>query len=164
MSGPAPFDPSGASYAVLSVDDLSLLVPQRAVHALELALDVEPGGDSPSRIGWIWVERKQWPVFCLDANLEPLREPPPARKICAVLVLEAGGFGLLCDRIENLEHNSVRTFPIPGCMHDPDAPIDALAAFDGRIGCVLCVSGLGAVLSPQAGPMPEGYADTLVLA
>ena len=92
----APFELTAEPlYAVLSLDHQSLLLPQRDVMTLESVLDVRVDEPLPHSIGWLPFTGAHWPVYGFDDNLHPQAELPPSQRLCVLLNLEGGGFGIL---------------------------------------------------------------------
>jgi hypothetical protein len=106
-------------YAVLQMDGIKLLLPQNEVVILESSTDVQQG--------WIAFRGGEWPVYCLDAGFVPSLEPPPTRRICALLAHDEGFQGLLCDTLEQLPGERLTLHPLPRCMQQPDTLVTGLA-------------------------------------
>lgn len=134
-------------YAVLSIDNLGLLIPQHQLHALEPGFDVERHeGDA---LGWIAVAGVRSPVYCLSDELKPIREVPRSRRICALLDIGATLVGLLCDQVTMLEQAGIEILPLPECMRTPGTPLHGLALHAER---VLCVTSAQHLLAGAAEP------------
>ena len=121
-------------YAVLTMDNLALLIPQHQVHALEPAFDVRRSeGDD---LGWIAVAGARSPVHCLSEDMQPTREVPAGRHICVLLDTGDGLFGVLCDQVVMLDQAGLEILPLPGCMRTPSTPLHGLVLHGERVLCV----------------------------
>ncbi len=76
------------------------------------------------------------PVYCLSVQLEALRAIPDECRICVLLELEGGYFGLLCNEVTAIQHSQLRLHAVPACMHFPHTPIRALAVHEDQLLCV----------------------------
>ena len=119
-------------YALLSLDALFLLLPQRQIELLEPALEVRYGEEG---IGWIEEsEGGSLPVYCFSQQLALLYSPPVQRRICVLLDAPKGRFGLLCDQVRLM--GSLPAVPLPPAMRLPDTPILGLAHREQQVFCV----------------------------
>ena len=148
------FEPAASGrYAMLTMDELGLLIPQHQVHTLEPAFDVQrsEGEDAD----WIDVAGARSLVYCLSENLQPIREVPAGRHIC--VLLESGGdlFGVLCDQVVMLEQAELDILPLPECMHAPDTPLRGLVLHGEKVLCVSSADDLLACLGEKQGPVGE---------
>ena len=158
MIGTPPFEvPTGSAaiglYAVLVMDGLELLIPQNQVHALEPGFDVQhpdAGG-----VGWITVAGTRSPVYCLSRDLQPLREAPASRHICALLDSGAGLFGVLCDEVTMFEQAAHEITPLPACMGSADMPLQGLMLHGEQVLCVGSADDLLACLDNAREPVRD---------
>ena len=122
--------------AVLKIDALDLLFRQSDIRALESASEVDGSTPAQNSVGWIAYLRQRWPVYCLSGKLDLLREVPSARRTCALLVLEGGYIGLLCDDMNIVKQVAGQRHAVPPAMRHADTPIVELLTGDGRLLCV----------------------------
>jgi len=134
-AGPTPA-PEAASYAVLALDRLNLLIPRQDIRTLEPAVDIDPADPPPNGVGWFGSEQGRWPVFCLSQELELLSRPPHGRRICAVVAAGGRIFGLLCDEVTLLERERLPLHAAPEAMALAGTAITGLAMHAGSVACV----------------------------
>ncbi len=137
------------SYALLTIEQCMLLVPQREVRTLESVLDIRIEQPPTRGVGWLSFELQDWPVYGMDAALNPLSEIPASQRICVVLTHAEGYFGILCSDITTVQGTSVEFRPLPPAMVKPRAPLSALALFEDRVGILSTVMSLAAHLDVQ---------------
>lgn len=144
-------------YAVLTMDNLGLLIPQHQLHALEPGFDVQRAeGDD---LGWIAVAGAgagagaRCPVYCLSEDLKPIREVPAGRRICVLLEIGAGLFGVLCDQVVMLDPAGIEILPLPDCMRTPNTPLQGLVLHGGRVSCVTSAQDLLACVGDAQPPV-----------
>ncbi len=119
-------------YALLSIDALSLLLPQRQIELLEPALEVRYEEEP---FGWIEVSGKEpSPVYCFSQQLALLHPAPAHRRICVLLDAPKGPFGILCDQVMLM--GSLSSVPLPPAMRVPDTPILGLAHQEQQVFCI----------------------------
>ena len=134
-------------YAVLTMDNLDLLIPQHQVHALEPGVDVRRS--EGEEVGWIAVAGSPSPVYCLSEDLRPLREVPAGRRICVLLDLGPRLFGVLCDQVVMLDRAGIEVLPLPACMRTPGTPLQGLVLQGERVLCVTSAQDLLACVGRQ---------------
>lgn len=135
------------SYALLTLDQRTLLMPQSEIRTLESVLDIHTGHPPVQAVGWLSFEQQDCPVYGMDAALAPLSEVPVSQRICVLLTLSQGYFGLLCSDIATLPGSAVEFRPLPAAMATPNTPLRALALFEGRVALVSTAMALAAYLS-----------------
>jgi hypothetical protein len=144
----ARFGPATAGrYAVLTMDNLGLLIPQHQVHALEPGFDVQRSEEDG--VDWISVGGAPSPVYCLSADLRPIREVPAGRHICVLLDTGTRLFGVLCDQVVMLDQAGLDLLPLQGCMRTPGTPLQGLVLHGERVMCVTSADNLLACLDQQ---------------
>lgn len=143
-------------YAVLTIDQRKLLLPQREIHTLESVLDVITATDVPNAIGSFTLAGNSWPVYCLSGQLDLMLELPGTRRICVLLKDSTQGLGLVCDQIEPLGREDLRLQPLPPSMKTPTSPIQALVLRHDAIGCVTTTAHL-ATLIEQLGRYEDSH-------
>jgi hypothetical protein len=133
-------------YAVLRFADCKLLVPQREIRSLESVLDLVLEKELPTTVGSMMFVGKAWPAYCLTSELAVIQELPSARRVCALLSQGSDSLALVCDQLEVLPQDSLNVQPLPACMVNPDSPVEALAIFQGNLGCITSTARLAAYL------------------
>jgi hypothetical protein len=138
-----------ATAAVLKIDGLALMLPQTEVRALESASDV--GGSDPAKksIGWISYMRQRWPVYCLSEQLELLGSAPSSRRTCALLAIENGYIGVLCDDVSVQKQITGKSHELPLAMKTADTPVTKLIPFGGELMSVTSAKRLAAYIDLQ---------------
>lgn len=134
-------------FALLSIDGLSLLLPQQDIHTVEPVLDLEPATNGGVHVGWISRDQERWPVHCLSADLELMRELPIERRVCVILDHDGLGFGLACEQMTSLQQAHLSFFAVPECMRMPGSPLRALARHSERVLCVTTAADLAGFLA-----------------
>ena len=135
---------------------LRLLLPQNQVYALEPGLDVVHAAGED--LGWIEVADGRWPVCCLSEDLQPVRQIPPGRNICALLHTDAGPFGVLCDQVVMLGHQAeVDLLPVPACMRTTAMRLRGLVLDGEHVLCVASAPDLLAGVGEQHSPAEQAY-------
>ena len=124
------------SAAVLKIDGLDLMLRQSDVRALESASYVDANNPWEGSVGWISYMRQRWPVYSLSDQLELSDDVPPSRRTCALLAIEAGYFGLLCDDVSVIKQAAEQTHEVPLAMRDAYTPILGLLHAGGKLLCV----------------------------
>lgn len=140
-------------YAMLTMDNLGLLIPQHQVHAVEPGLDVQrSAGDA---VGWIAVAGAHSLVYCLSGDLKPIREVPTGRHICVLLDSGTGLFGVLCNQVAMLEQAVIEVLPLPECMSAPNTPLQGLVLRDERVLCVTSAQDLLGCVGDERPPVDD---------
>jgi hypothetical protein len=124
------------SAAVLKIDGLDLMLQQSDVRALESASYVDANDPCEGSVGWIAYMRQRWPVYSLSDQLVLSDEVPPSRRTCALLALEAGYFGLLCDDVSIVKQAAGQIHEVPAAMKNPDTPILGLLPSGDKLLCI----------------------------
>lgn len=152
-----------ARSAELVVDGQSLLIAHIHIHSVEPILDVRMAPGHGQAMGTVRLGDDQWPVYCLDGDLNILGNVPAARRACVLLKSELGGVGVLCDEVKVVDNAALTMVPVPGCMSGEQSLMDSLAIIDGKITCVLGADRLSAMLrsgtianGPEALTLPAG--------
>jgi hypothetical protein len=130
----------------VGLGDATLALPQGEVHTLESMLDLQPDGQG-LRVGWIALHGQRWPVYCPAASLEPLASLPDARRICVMLSVGDGLFGLACESVSTVDAEHLEAVALPACMSTPGHPISALARSGDDLLCITCAADLLAFAS-----------------
>lgn len=127
-----------ATVAMLKINGLDLMFSQGEIRTLESASDVDGSAPKEKSVGWINYMQQRWPVYCLSEQLDLLISVPTSRRTCALLTLETGYIGMLCDDVSIMKQVTGQRHDIPLSMKTVDTPIQSLLVNDGRL---LCVSG-----------------------
>lgn len=150
-------------YAAISVDTIRLFLPQNEIRSLEPAVEVNRVEPPMEGVGWIFFDGRDWPVYCLGSDLSPSDRLPAARRICVMLGVAQGYFGLMCDRLEVLSENRLQPVPLPAIMQSSHTPVQALALYEGTPGCVVSADALFGFLdfcaSRPSPPAKSGYSN-----
>jgi hypothetical protein len=132
-------DPSGAANAsatVLKIDGLDLLFQQSDIRALESAANVDRNAPRESSVGWTSYMRQRWPVYCLSERLDLLSVAPPSRRTCALLALEGGYVGMMCDDVSIIKLAAGQRHEVPIAMRSAEMPILGLLPSGDRLLCI----------------------------
>lgn len=133
------FSPTGvgmnASAVVLKIDGLDLMFQQSDIPALESASGVDGRDPREESVGWINFMRQRWPVYCMSDQLDLLSGVPPSRRTCALLALETGYIGMLCDDVTILKQDTGQRHDVPVAMKKADTPILELLLSGDKLLC-----------------------------
>ena len=122
------------AFALLTIDDLSLLIPRHEIRSLVSVADIHAGGETEKNaIAYIAFENKDWPVFSLSRELIPLQSITDSHRICVILHMDNKYIGVLCDQIQNIEQQ--QTHRLKPCMSRSDSPILGLLIYDNAVAC-----------------------------
>ena len=132
LSGPGV----NVSSAVLKIDELALLLQQSDVRALESASDVDANAPGERSIGWIMYMRQRWPVYSLSGQLELSDDVPTARRTCALLAIDTGYIGILCDDVSIMKQAAGKFHEVPTSMKSADMPLLGLLPSGDKLMCV----------------------------
>ena len=146
-----------ARSAELVVDGQSLLIAHVHIHSVEPILDVRLESGHGRALGILQLGSEEWPVYCLDAELNILGNVPARRRACVLLKSDHGGVGVLCDEVRVVDNASLTIVPVPGCMRSDDSLMDSLAVVGGKVTCVLGADRLSTML--QSAPGDESLDD-----
>lgn len=132
--------------AVLKINGLSLLFQQGDVRTLESASDVDGSEPMAHSVGWVNYLRQRWPVFCLSEQLELQDEVPSSRRTCALLALEDGYAGVLCDDVSIIKQLAGTRHEVPPVMRAAVSPIRELVASEHGLLCVSSANHIAAYI------------------
>lgn len=148
---PAPVSVTLAGWALLTMDGVTLALPQRSIATIELTAALQPAEDGGNEIGRFAHETERWPVYCLDRHfaLKPAREE--TTRVC--VLFRAGGrtLGLAGAQVSLLAADADLTVPpLPTCLTQPGSPVVGLALHRDRIVAVTHAQALAEYLnSPE---------------
>lgn len=138
-----------AAGAVLKIDALDLLIQQGEIRTLESVSDVDSADPDKNSVGWISFAQQRWPVYCLSSQLDLQISVPVPRRTCALLALEQGYLGVLCDDVTIIKQVSGQLHELPVAMRRSDTPIHGVIAYNQGIACVTDANGLAAYIERQ---------------
>jgi hypothetical protein len=118
-----------ASAAVLKIGGMELMFQQGDIRSLESASDVDGSHPQEGSVGWISYMRQRWPAYCLGEQLELLGGIPPSRRTCALLAVETGYVGVLCDDVTFIKQTTAKTLDVPPAMKTAGTPILSLMPY-----------------------------------
>lgn len=137
------------SAVALKIDGLELLFRQSDIRALESASEVDGNDPAEGSIGWVGYLRQRWPVYCLSDQLELLSGMPPSRRTCALLALEGGYFGMLCDDATILKQVAGQVHEVPVAMKNAGTPVLGLLPAGDKLLCISAPNPLAAHIARQ---------------
>ncbi len=140
--------PLNATAAVLRIDGLDLMFQPGEVRTLEAAAEVDGREPKEKSVGWIGYLRQRWPVYCVSEQLELLDRVPASRTTCALLAMETGYIGVLCDDV-SMKQVAGRRYELPVAMKTAATPILGLLAHDRGLLCVSSANRLAAYVAHQ---------------
>ncbi len=135
-----------AGRVLLALGSTRLLVEQGEVRSIESSGSVIAEATPENGVGWVELYDRFWPVYCLSDDLLPLPLCLPERKLCVVLGLGGGLFGIQCDEARILDAFGAEFYPLPACMRLADSPVLGIAGDDDGIVCISSAPMLGSVL------------------
>ena len=135
-----------ARSAELVVDGQSLLIAHIHIHSVEPILDVAVEAGHGQALGVLRLGEAQWPVYCVDGDLNILERLPATRRACVLLKSDHGGICILCDEVRVVDNTALTLVPVPPCMSGEQSLMESLAIIDGKITCVLGTDRLSAML------------------
>ncbi len=124
------------NYALLTVGDLQLALPQSQVVTIELVGSVIAFSREGSKAaGFIEYEGGEWPVYSLTPELHLRRYVPQKRRFCVCFGRQAQhAFALLCDDVSLLpDTGDALLRDVPDCMLRPGSPLRQLLWMNDRL-------------------------------
>lgn len=137
------------SAVALKIDGLELLFRQSDIRALESASEVDGSDPGEGSIGWVGYMRQRWPVYCLSSQLGLLSGMPTSRRTCALLALDGGYFGMLCDDATILKQLTGQVHEVPVAMKNADTPVLGLLPAGDKLLCISAPNPLAAYIARQ---------------
>ncbi len=138
-------------YVAVSMAGFRILLAQSEIRSLEPAVELNRDEPPVLGVGWISFDGRDWPVYCLGPDLTPSGDLPPTRRICLLLSVSEGYFGLMCEGLEILSSTRLRSLPLPAIMRSPHTPVQSLALYEGTPGAVVTADRLLGFLDFCAG-------------
>jgi hypothetical protein len=136
-------------YVCLSLGRQALLLPQHDIRILESVLDVSMEDRPVDGVGWLHFEKRRWPVYCCNEELQPLPIMPLQQRICALLTCAPGYFGLLCAHVATVPGAQLRIRPLAAAMARAHSPLCGLTLYHGRVGLVSTAAHLAVLLKAE---------------
>ena len=121
------------SFAMLTLDGSSLLVPQSQVLALEPVMDLRRASTGQDMVGTLRFQGRSAPIFRLNDALEKQQDLDAEHRFCVILDCRGTYFGLLCRQMQPVHRDQLKLSPIPECMRQADMVFRALAILDGAV-------------------------------
>ena len=137
-------------YALIKISSLNLMLLQDGIRTLESIADLESNEPPKNGIGWISFQGREWPVYCLNEDLGIYNTLPESYRICALLSIENGFVGLVCNEVILMAKSEFRPQPIPVCMVSAHSPITALVHDEDSMVCLTSSQLLADFLTLQA--------------
>jgi hypothetical protein len=152
---PAPKADQERPYTLLSMGGHALLLPQSEIRTLVPIQDISLGGRRASGVvGWFPFAGRRWPVYCLDEALQPRPHLPPGQRMCALVKLNTGYFGLVCAHVALVPGSAVRIWPVPAAMALPDSSLQGLSRYADRVALVSTAAALAVLLGVSEAAEP----------
>lgn len=124
------------SSVVLRIDGLHLMFRQSDIRALESASDLDGSTPRKESMGWISYMRQRWPVYCLSDRLELMGVVPASRRTCALLAVETGYVGILCDDVNIFKQTAGQRHALPSAMKHGNTPVLELLPSGDKLLCI----------------------------
>ena len=159
QTSPATKADQGRPYTLLSIGGHAILLPQSEICTLAPIQDLSLVGRRASGVvGWFPFAGRRWPVYCLDEALHALPHLPPGQRICVLVKLNTGYFGLVCAHVAIVPGSAVRIWPVPAAMALPDSPLQGLSRHADSVALVSTAAALAAVLGVSEAAEPRRQA------
>ncbi|HYN54775.1 MAG TPA: hypothetical protein VES38_08730 [Methylotenera sp.] len=136
LQAPNKLQLAAERYALIKLGSLNLMLLQDGIRTLESIADLESKEPPANGIGWISFQGSAWPVYCLTEDLGIHDTLPESYRICALLSIENGFVGLVCNEVILMAKNEVRPQSIPVCMVSANSPITALVHYEDSMACL----------------------------
>jgi len=127
-------------FVVLQLDEVSLVVAQTEVVALEPVLDVKLAAESQESAtrhehasGYLPQSTGECSVFALNAELQCLAYIPETHRICAVMRNRQEPYALSCAAVHLLSRVDIAFHPTPRSLLNARSPVLQLMVHDGKL-------------------------------
>ncbi len=137
-------------YALIKLGSLNLMLLQDSIRTLESIADLELNAPPENGIGWINFQGSAWPVYCLTEDLRISDALPEAYRICALLSIENGFIGFVCNEVLLMPKNEIKPQPVPLSMVSTHSTITALVYYEESMACLTSPQLLTDYLALQA--------------
>ncbi|MEE9302814.1 MAG: hypothetical protein V3U84_03420 [Thiotrichaceae bacterium] len=124
-------------YAMLLMDGLKLLIPQKQIIALEMTNDIELSQtNDDSVVGYLQFKNMSWPIFCFNSELSLLSAASLSRRFCVLLQSDSASFGILSEQALLLNSGQIDPQQLPEAMLTATTPISGLAVHMDEVICI----------------------------
>ncbi len=120
--------------ALVSIDDLRLVIPQNQILTLEPVEDLKAQTDHNQASGLIVTDEGSLPAYNLNNSLE-VAEFKSDRRIVIVLSNLPNNYAILADELNILEADLVRWKSLPRAIHSEQSPVIQVAVIEGKLVC-----------------------------
>jgi len=127
-------------FVVLQLDEVSLVVAQTEVVALEPVLDVKMSAESNESdtrhehaSGYLSLVAGECSVFALNAELQCLAYIPETHRICAVMRNRQENYALSCAAVHLLSRTDIAFHATPRSMLNARSPVLQLMVHDAKL-------------------------------
>lgn len=115
-------------WALLTIDDVKLAVPQRDIVTIGLVSALQQAQDVGNAIGWFMHNEERRLVYCLDRNLVPVSLLAKAARVCVLVRTYERIFGLIGTQVVLLPSNAdLLVQPLPSCLVQSGSPLTGFA-------------------------------------
>lgn len=125
-------------FVTLQLEEITLVVMQSDVTALEPVLDVQPMNaaelpDHANASGFLPLSNGACPVFTLDADLHTQPNIPDTHRICAVMRHTQNEYAISCAAVVLLSRKDLSLHATPRTMLNARSPVLQLLVHDGKL-------------------------------
>lgn len=125
-------------FVALQLEQVTLVVIQSDVTALEPVLDVQPMyaaelPDHANASGFLPLTNGACPVFTLDVDLQAQSSIPDTHRICAVMRNAQNEYAISCAAVSLLSRSEVSLHATPRTMLNARSPVLQLLVHDGKL-------------------------------
>ena len=121
------------AFALLTMADTSLRVPQNQIISLEPVLDISHAPPGRGNVGTIRFQSRSVPVYRLNNLRRTQQELTADHRFTVIFEYDGIYFGLLCKQMQSVSRDRLILNPIPVCMQQADMVFTALAIFDNSV-------------------------------
>lgn len=115
-------------WALLTIDDIKLAVPQKDIVTIGLVSVLQPAQDVGNAIGWFLHNEERRLVYCLDRNLVPVPMLTKTARVCVLVRTHERIFGLVGTQVVLLASNAdLLVQPLPSCLVQSGSPLAGFA-------------------------------------
>lgn len=122
-------------WALLTIDDFKLALPQKDIVTIELVSALQPAQDIDNAIGWFVQNEERRLAYCLDRNLVPVPMLAKTARVCVLVRVHERIFGLVGTQVVLLASNAdLMVQPLPSCLVQSGSPLAGFALYhDGLV-------------------------------
>lgn len=144
-------------WVLLSLDSLTLALPQKDVKLIELFSALQVAVEGEAEAGWYRKGNEIWPSYCLDHRLILQPHKARSRRFCVFFEVAGETTGILCDMVKLLpSDDDLEVQRVPRCIANPRSPILSISLFDEVVVAVT----RGASLTSYLSQLERDYAET----